>query len=167
VFSPTKENKKRKSSNDEEGFLVECLSKPLDGFNYKDMENLNIDNDDSSSSSEVSCWMTGQNIPELIPRDLFALDSDDSVTSDSSDEVSTDTNGFIIDDDFSNCSSTCAMTEMSSIDDLLDANAIAMSVGGQPNPKKKQRTRNHESDLGPIAFVWFNTRVGKSKPVLV
>jgi hypothetical protein len=51
----TKENKKRKYSNDEVGFLVECLSKPLDGFNYKDMENLNIDHEESSSSSEVSC----------------------------------------------------------------------------------------------------------------
>jgi hypothetical protein len=51
----TKGNKKRKSSNDEEGFLVKCLSKPLDGFNYKDMENLNIDDDESSSNSEVSC----------------------------------------------------------------------------------------------------------------
>jgi hypothetical protein len=50
-----KENKKRKSSDDEEGFLVECLSKPLDGFNYKDMENLNIDDDESSTGSEVSC----------------------------------------------------------------------------------------------------------------
>jgi hypothetical protein len=111
--------------------------------------------------------MAGQNRPELIPRDLFALDSDDSVTSDSSDEVSTDTNSFIINDDFSNCSSTCAMTELSSIDDLLDANAIAMSVQGHPNPKKKQRAGNHESDLRPIAFVRFNTRVGKSKPVTV
>jgi hypothetical protein len=51
----TKESKKRKSSDNEEGFLVECLSKPLDGFNYKDMENLNIDDDDSSIDSEVSC----------------------------------------------------------------------------------------------------------------
>ena len=49
----TKESKKCKSSDDEEGFLVECLNKPLDGFNYKDMENLNID--DSSNDSKVSC----------------------------------------------------------------------------------------------------------------
>jgi Retroviral aspartyl protease len=59
------------------------------------------------------------------------------------------------------------MTELSSIDDLLDANAIAMSVRGHPNPKKKQRTGNHESDLRPIAFVRFNTRAGKAKPVIV
>jgi hypothetical protein len=51
----TKESKKRKSSDDEEGFLVECLNKPLDGFNYWDMESLNIEDDDSSSGSEVSC----------------------------------------------------------------------------------------------------------------
>jgi Retroviral aspartyl protease len=57
------------------------------------------------------------------------------------------------------------MTEVSSINNLLDANAIAMSVRGHPNPKKKQRTRNHESDLQPVAFVRFNTRVGKSKPI--
>jgi hypothetical protein len=111
--------------------------------------------------------MPGQNRPELIPRDLFTLDSDDSETSVSSDKVSTDTNSFIIDDDFSNCSSTCAMTELSSIDDLLEANAIAMSVPGHPNPKKKQQTGNHESDLPPIAFVQFKTRVGKAKPVMV
>jgi hypothetical protein len=48
-------DKKRKSSDDEEGFLVKCLSKPLDGFNYKDMENLNIDDDESSTDTEVSC----------------------------------------------------------------------------------------------------------------
>jgi hypothetical protein len=59
------------------------------------------------------------------------------------------------------------MTKLSSIDDSLDANAIAMSVRGDPNPRKKQRTGNHESDLRPIAFVRFNTRVGKSKPVTV
>jgi hypothetical protein len=51
----TKENRKSKSSNDEEGFLVKCLSKPLDGFNCKDMENLNIGDDESSTSSKVSC----------------------------------------------------------------------------------------------------------------
>jgi hypothetical protein len=51
----TKETKKCKSSDDEEGFLVECLNKPLDGFNYRDMESLNIEDDDSSSGSKVSC----------------------------------------------------------------------------------------------------------------
>jgi len=52
----TSKDKKRKSSDtDEEGFLVECLNKPLDGFNYKDMENLNLDSDEDSSTSEATC----------------------------------------------------------------------------------------------------------------
>jgi hypothetical protein len=88
--------------------------------------------------------MPGQNRPKLIPRDLFALDSDDSVTSDSRDKVSTDTNSFIIHDDFSNRSSTCAMTELSSIDDLLDAIAIAMSGCLSP-PESKEETTNRKS----------------------
>jgi hypothetical protein len=158
----TKESKKCKSRDDEEGFLVECLSKPLDGFNYNDMENLNIDGDDSSTNSEVSCWMPGQNRPELIPWDLFALDSDDSVTSDSSDNVSTDINSFIIDDDFSNCSSTCAMAELSSIEDLLDANAIAMSVWGHPIQR-----RNNEPEIMNLIcglLLSFDSTLGLERP---
>jgi hypothetical protein len=108
--------------------------------------------------------MAGQKRPELVPRDLFALDSDDSVTSDSSDKVSTDTNSVIIDDDLSNCSSTCAMTELSSIDDLLDANAIAMSVGGHPNPNKKQQPETMNLICGPLLS--FDATPGLGKPNL-
>ena len=42
-------DKKRKSDEDGECFLVEALSKDLDGFNYEAMEDLTIDDD------EVSC----------------------------------------------------------------------------------------------------------------
>jgi len=54
-MSSSKDKKRKSSDNDEEGFLVECLSKPLDGFNYKDMENLNLDSDEDSSSSGATC----------------------------------------------------------------------------------------------------------------
>ena len=49
--------KKRKSDDDEEGecLLVETLTKDLDGFNYKEMANLKIDDDDQSGVSEASC----------------------------------------------------------------------------------------------------------------
>ena len=53
----TSKDKKRKASDNEEGFLVECLNKPLDGFNYKDMDDLCIDSqdEDTESKDEVSC----------------------------------------------------------------------------------------------------------------
>ena len=49
--------KKRKSDEDEEGecFLVETLTKDLDGFNYEEMANLKIDDDGQSVTSEASC----------------------------------------------------------------------------------------------------------------
>ena len=49
--------KKRKSNEDEEGecFLVETLTKDLDGFNYEEMANLKIGDDDQSVTSEASC----------------------------------------------------------------------------------------------------------------
>ena len=53
----TSKDKKRKASNNEDGFLVECLNKDLNGFNYKEMDDLRIDsqNDDTESDDEVSC----------------------------------------------------------------------------------------------------------------
>ena len=44
-------DKKRKSSEDSDGdcFLAEALGSPLDGFNYEQMENLKISNDDEIS----------------------------------------------------------------------------------------------------------------------
>ena len=49
--------KKRKSDDDEEGecLLVETLTKDPDGFNYEEMANLKIDDDDQSGVSEASC----------------------------------------------------------------------------------------------------------------
>ena len=47
-------DKKRKSDEDGECYLVEALTKDLDGFNYEDMANLKIDGDESVTS-EASC----------------------------------------------------------------------------------------------------------------
>ena len=47
-------DKKRKSDEDGECYLVEALTKDLDGFNYEDMANLKIDGDESVAS-EASC----------------------------------------------------------------------------------------------------------------
>ena len=49
-------DKKRKSDEDDgDCFLVETLTKDLDGFNYEEMANLKIDDDDQSVVSEASC----------------------------------------------------------------------------------------------------------------
>ena len=47
-------DKKRKLDEDGERYLVNVLTKDLDGSNYKDMANLKID-DDESVHSEASC----------------------------------------------------------------------------------------------------------------
>ena len=90
--------------------------------------------------------------------DLFALDSSDN--SSNSDESSLDDS--LIDDDSSVASSN---TEFSSLDQALDSCTATMTVRGHPS--KKQRTGNHPTDLRPIAFIRFNTRVGKPKPVML
>jgi hypothetical protein len=53
----TTKDKKRKASDDKDGFLVECLTKDINGFNYKEMEDLRIDSqdEDTESEDEVSC----------------------------------------------------------------------------------------------------------------
>ncbi len=90
---------------------------------------------------------------------MFALDSDEeesTVTSISEDSLS-DTSSV------SHCSTST--NQYNSLDEFLDGHAITMSVRGHPT--KKQRIGNHAVDRRPIAFVRFNTRHGKAKPVLL
>ena len=48
-------DKKRKSDDEGDCYLVDALTKDLDGFNYEDMANLKIDDDSQSVGSETSC----------------------------------------------------------------------------------------------------------------
>ena len=48
-------DKKRKSDDEGDCYLVDALTKDLDGFNYEDMANLKIDDDSQSVGSEASC----------------------------------------------------------------------------------------------------------------
>ena len=93
---------------------------------------------DSINDSESS-YSTSP--PEL---DLFALDSDDET-------VSTTTS-----------SSTCM--EFDSLDTAVDCYSLGKFIRGQSNKQRKVE-EDSSADMRPIAYVRFNTRSGKPKPV--
>ena len=95
----------------------------------------------------------------MVTLDMFALDSDEessTVNSTSEDSLSETSS-------VSECSTST--NQYNSLDEFLDGCAITMSVRG--HAAKKQRVGNHAVDRRPIAFVRFNTRHGKAKPVLI
>ena len=106
--------------------------------------------------------MPGQDGIDPMELDLFALDSDDD-----SDSNSTSTPLMTNRDDISISGSECSDDDCcySSSDHSIDAHAIASTVRGHPT--KRQRVDSLPKDRRPIAFVRFNTRVGKAKPVLI
>ena len=56
--------------------------------------------------------------------------------------------------------------EYNSLDECLDAYSLAEYIRSQGNTKR-QRVGNMDKDLRPLAFVRFNTRLGKAKPVTI
>ena len=56
-------------------------------------------------------------------------------------------------------------TEFDSLDECLDAHSLAEYIRSQNN--KRQRIGNVKKDLRPLAFIRFNTRRGKAKPVTI
>ena len=97
----------------------------------------------------------------LVDLDAFALDSDDDSSINSSNPPSVCNRQECL----SVSSNDSEESEYSSFDDLLDSMTAVSVARGHPN--KRQRTGTHESDMRPIAFVRFNTRKGKAKPVLI
>ena len=98
----------------------------------------------SLSSSETSFSDTP---PPLLEKELFAISDDDS----------------------SICSSEQSMfstQEYASLDDFLDGHSIAQLVRGPPRKKQRTDSVDHR-DRKPIAFVRFNARRGKLKPITI
>jgi hypothetical protein len=118
----------------------------------KDVSISSVEVDNNSISSDQ---MSTQ--PEL-----FALDKllDSSTDSDSSDEDSS-------------CCSTMSLTsskgeEFDSLDECLEAYSLAEYTQSQHNKKKRQQVDDYvDQDMRPLAFVRFNTSLGKPKPVTI
>ena len=78
-------------------------------------------------------------------------------------------------DDESSCESTCSLTRSvdtetyDSLDQCLDAHSLAKSIQSLkvPNTNKRQRVGIAPADLRPMAFIRFNTQLGKLKPVTI
>src|SRR5210317_152798 len=107
---------------------------------------------DRSTNTNDSSETSFSAIPNLIPKkDLFCYANDD----DSSSCSSSDTDS--IDD-----------PDYSSLDDFLngiDGYSVAQFVRGHTKTKKRKIDLDVEKDLRPIAFVRFNARRGKMKPI--
>ena len=70
-------------------------------------------------------------------------------------------------DDSSCCSTDSEESEYDSLDACLDAFSLAEYIRSQGNCNKRQRTGHVPEDLRPLAFVRFNTRLGKAKPITI
>ena len=52
-----------------------------------------------------------------------------------------------------------------SLDDAIDCYPLGKFIRSQNNRNKRQRVDDVPTDTRPIAFVHFNSRVGKAKPI--
>ncbi len=92
-----------------------------------------VDTEDSALTNNKEG--TSSYLPQLVPRDAYALD-DDSSCSDCS------------------FSSALAAHQFNSLDECLEFCTVAQLVRGHPNSNKRQKIDNDdEEDLRPIAFV--------------
>ena len=92
---------------------------------------------------------------------MFALDSDDDDSSKTSNDRLPE-----MDEAPSISSSYCdEASQYSSLDNLLDACTLVRDVRGHLN--KKAKVDPDQMDRRPLAFVRFNTRKGKPKPVML
>jgi hypothetical protein len=107
--------------------------------------------EDSFTSTEVDSVTTKTSSEEtssFTQPDMFAFSDDDSSL-----------------DSISECSDTSYQFE--SLDQALDLHALGPLIRGQRPNKRPKIDENSQLDLRPIAFVRFNTRVGKPKPVTI
>ena len=71
--------------------------------------------------------------------------------------------------DDSSCSScsTSMPAEFNSLDEWLDAYALADHIRSPNNPAKRRRIDHDDRDMRPMAFIRLNTSLGKPKPVTI
>ena len=104
--------------------------------------------------------MTGQNEQPILDMDVDINDSNraDAVYLPNSCHVDD------IDSDCSSVMSTSSQCAMDSFEQCIDANTVSQLVQGRPI--KKARTGYVNSrDKRPVAFIRFNARRGKAKPI--
>ena len=70
-----------------------------------------------------------------------------------------------VDSDESSLGSTTSERYFQSLDKAIDSYALSKYIRSQSNSNKRQRVDDVRTDLRPIAFVRFNSRQGKPKPV--
>ena len=105
--------------------------------------------------------MAGQDGNELYSEDVDLNVSSDDLMDELPDLC------MMSDDDDSSCGSL-PPPNYHSLDECLDAFNLAEYIRGQSNPAKRQRLQGHvRDDMRPLAFVRFNTRLGKPKPVTI
>jgi hypothetical protein len=161
-------SKKQKSNNsssdkdddDKECFLLKTLTNDMEGFNYKDMEDLKIE-DDADVNDKVSCWSQGEDVE-------FSYSDKVENNSFSSNQAVEEL--FALDDvscSSPECSSSSEEEEYDSLDECLDAYGLAEYIWSQSNRNKRQRTGYVDKDMRPLAFVCFNTKLGKPAPVTI
>jgi hypothetical protein len=95
--------------------------------------------------------------------ELFALDKILATRDSDSDSL----------DEDSSCSTTVCSTsseeeDFDSLDECLEAYSLAEYIRSQNNSNKRQRVDDYvDKDMRPLAFVRFNTSLGKPKPVTI
>ena len=70
-----------------------------------------------------------------------------------------------VDSDESSIGSTTSETHFQTLDEAIDSFALSKYIRSQSNSNKRQRIDDVQTDVRPIAFVRFNSRQGKPKPV--
>jgi hypothetical protein len=95
--------------------------------------------------------------PELFALDEILARNSDSDSSDEDSSCST-----------TECSTSSEEEDFDSLDECLEAYSLAEYIRSQNNPNKRQRVDDYvDKDMHPLAFVRFNTSLGKPKPVTI
>jgi hypothetical protein len=118
-------------------------------------KDVSISSDEVDNNSVSSDQMSTQ--PELFALDKLLDMSNDSNSSDK---------------DSSCCSTTSLASskgeDFDSLDECLEAYSLAKYIQSQHNKNKRQQVDDYvDQDMRPLAFVRFNTSLGKPKPVTI
>ena len=72
---------------------------------------------------------------------------------------------FALDEDNESVQSDLSELHFDSLDDAIDCYSLGKFIRSQNNRNKRQRVDDVPTDTRPMAFVRFNSRVGKAKPI--
>jgi len=163
-IEPVKKRKVKWPTEEEEKEELCALDVQLKDFNCDDLENLDLKSESEGEldiSDEISVWKTGQDKNKLgmkLSKKQFLC----PISNDKTREI------FVFENETdSDEKSESSLEEFSGLDDCIDllqqtkTHSIANYIRGRK--PKRQKTE----DLKPIAFVRFNTSLGKPKPVIV